>query len=258
MRDTAAGGEGAVPIVCGGRQSRSPRGQHCMAYATRTSRARLHIRDTSPICVTAPVLARPQARDGKACRGGDGSENLGGGDRGADDNDDFADSGEANMRYGTYGKTGIRASKLGFGAMRLPVIEEGEKERVDFDKSTPLIRAALASGINFIDTHHNYHDSQSEEAIGYATEGLDRSHVLHTDEELDVEGPVAGRDVARADGGGAQEGKDGLLRPLPHAQPGVGAVREDRRGVHEGRDARRRKRGWCGTSGCPRTTSRRT
>ncbi len=80
------------------------------------------------------------------------------------------------MRYTAYGKTGLRLSKLGFGVMRLPVIElpDGE-ENVDFDKSTPLLRRALELGINFFDTHHNYHNTQSETAIGYATEGVDRS-----------------------------------------------------------------------------------
>ena len=80
------------------------------------------------------------------------------------------------MRYTTYGKTGLEVSKLGFGVMRLPTIEnDGGREQVDFDKSTPLLRRALELGINFFDTHHNYHGSQSETAIGYATEGMDRS-----------------------------------------------------------------------------------
>ena len=81
------------------------------------------------------------------------------------------------MKYTTYGMTGLRVSRLGFGAMRLPLLPgtDGDEEKVDFDKSTALIRRAFALGVNFIDTHHNYHDSQSEEAIGRATEGLDRS-----------------------------------------------------------------------------------
>jgi len=80
------------------------------------------------------------------------------------------------MRYTTYGKTGLRVSRLGFGAMRLPVNTAADgKETVDYDKSTPLIRRVLELGVNFIDTHHGYHGTQSETAIGYATEGLDRS-----------------------------------------------------------------------------------
>lgn len=80
------------------------------------------------------------------------------------------------MRYTTYGKTGITVSRLGFGAMRLPVKKGADgSEEVDFDESTPLLRHAIEAGINFFDTHHTYHNSQSETAIGYATEGLDRS-----------------------------------------------------------------------------------
>jgi hypothetical protein len=83
------------------------------------------------------------------------------------------------MQYVTYGKTGLKVSKLGFGAMRLPSSPTSDgKEQVDYDKSTPLIRKAIELGINFIDTHHNYHDSQSEIAIGLALEGLDRSKVF--------------------------------------------------------------------------------
>jgi uncharacterized protein len=84
------------------------------------------------------------------------------------------------MRYTTYGKSGVKVSKLGFGAMRLPVKEssDDDHEQVDYDKATELIRKCLDSGINFIDTHHGYHSSQSETAIGYATEGIDRSSFI--------------------------------------------------------------------------------
>jgi len=83
------------------------------------------------------------------------------------------------MRYTTYGKTGLRVSRLGFGAMRLPVTPTPDgKEQVEYDKSTPLIRRAMERGVNFIDTHHNYHYCQSEIAIGLALEGLDRSKVI--------------------------------------------------------------------------------
>jgi len=63
--------------------------------------------------------------------------------------------------------------------MRLPVYTDKDgDEQVDYDKSTALIRRALELGINFIDTHHDYHNSQSETAIGLATEGLDRSSFI--------------------------------------------------------------------------------
>lgn len=86
------------------------------------------------------------------------------------------------MRYTTYGKTGLKVSKLGMGVMRLPTkpgpLGDGSDDVVDFDKSTPLLRRCLELGVNFYDTHHNYHDSQSEEAIGLAFEGKDRSSYI--------------------------------------------------------------------------------
>lgn len=83
------------------------------------------------------------------------------------------------MRKTTYGRTGLEVSKLGFGVMRLPVVErEDGTETVVFDESTPLLLRALELGINFFDTHHNYHSSQSETAIGLAFEGVDRSSYI--------------------------------------------------------------------------------
>ncbi len=80
------------------------------------------------------------------------------------------------MRYTLYGKTGLKVSKLGFGVMRLPKIENDDgDQQVDFEKSTALLQRTLELGINFFDTHHNYHATQSETAIGLATDGLDRS-----------------------------------------------------------------------------------
>jgi uncharacterized protein len=83
------------------------------------------------------------------------------------------------MRYTTYGKTGLKVSKLGLGAMRLPTKEFADgSEQVQFDEASALIRKCLDSGINFIDTHHGYHNSQSETAIGLSTEGRDRASFI--------------------------------------------------------------------------------
>jgi hypothetical protein len=79
------------------------------------------------------------------------------------------------MIYTEFGKTGYTVSRLGFGAMRLPTRPDGT---VDFDLSTPLIRAALQHGVNFIDSHHFYHNGQSEEAIGRAIEGFPREKLV--------------------------------------------------------------------------------
>ena len=71
------------------------------------------------------------------------------------------------MQYKTFGKTGIPMSALGFGAMRLPMA--GEK--VDYDKSTPMIHKAFEAGVNYIDTGKFYCDGDSENAVGKALKG---------------------------------------------------------------------------------------
>lgn len=71
-----------------------------------------------------------------------------------------------------YGKTGAQVTRLGFGAMRLPVT--GPDGSVSFDESTRILRRAIELGINFFDSHHLYLDGHSETALGKAFEGLPR------------------------------------------------------------------------------------
>lgn len=63
------------------------------------------------------------------------------------------------------GNTGIVANKNGFGA--LPI------QRVDMESAAKILRMAYEGGINFFDTARAYSDS--EEKIGKAFEGIDRS-----------------------------------------------------------------------------------
>ena len=55
-----------------------------------------------------------------------------------------------------YGKTGALVSRLGFGAMRLPVIRPDKT--VTFEDSSRMLRRAIELGINIFDSHHNYLD----------------------------------------------------------------------------------------------------
>ncbi|MFH1008351.1 MAG: aldo/keto reductase [Candidatus Latescibacterota bacterium] len=73
------------------------------------------------------------------------------------------------MQTRVFGRFGYQVSQLGFGAMRLPKREDGT---VDFDRAVPLIRRAVELGVNYIDSHHFYHDGDSEVAIGRAIRGL--------------------------------------------------------------------------------------
>lgn len=84
---------------------------------------------------------------------------------------------EEKMRYQKFGKLGYRVSQLGLGAMRLPTGKDG---KVDYDKAVPLIRRAIDSGINFIDSHHFYHQGESEIAVGGAIKGVRDKVFLQT------------------------------------------------------------------------------
>ena len=79
------------------------------------------------------------------------------------------------MKYRDFGNTGVKTSILGFGAMRLPTVGEGDNVRVDMDKSLPILAKGLDSGINYIDTAWGYLNKTSEEAVGEAIAGRDRS-----------------------------------------------------------------------------------
>ena len=82
------------------------------------------------------------------------------------------------MKYRKFGNTGIEVSALGFGAMRLPTIGEGEKIHVDMEKSVPILNRGLDLGITFIDTAWGYLNETSEKAVGEALVGRDRSKIF--------------------------------------------------------------------------------
>ncbi|MEJ6949962.1 aldo/keto reductase [Natronospora cellulosivora (SeqCode)] len=75
------------------------------------------------------------------------------------------------MQYTEFGNTGIKVSKLGFGAMRLPMVEIDGKKDVDYDKATEMIHRAFELGVNYIDTAPYYCEKKSETAVGRALKG---------------------------------------------------------------------------------------
>ncbi len=72
------------------------------------------------------------------------------------------------MKYRDFGKTGCKVSSLGFGAMRMPTVEQDGKKVIDEERAIALIRKAIDNGINYVDTAYFYHDGQSEYLVGKA------------------------------------------------------------------------------------------
>jgi len=75
------------------------------------------------------------------------------------------------MIYKTFGKTGVKLSALGFGAMRLPMKEISGNKIIDDDLAIPLMRKAFDMGINYIDTAPLYCEKLSEISVGKALKG---------------------------------------------------------------------------------------
>lgn len=65
------------------------------------------------------------------------------------------------------GKTAERVSVLGFGAMRLPIID-GDTGKIDVPEATRMLHFALDNGLNYLDTAYAYHNGTSEAFVGNA------------------------------------------------------------------------------------------
>jgi len=65
------------------------------------------------------------------------------------------------MEYRVFGKSKEKVSLLGFGAMRLPVIN-GSMEQIDEKTACAMIDYAVANGVNYFDTAYIYHEGKSE------------------------------------------------------------------------------------------------
>ena len=84
------------------------------------------------------------------------------------------------MIYRQLGKTGLKVSQLGFGAMRLPMQGEGDAARVDRDKAIPMIHRAFEGGVNYIDTAVGYCNADSQVVVGEALQGWRETVVVST------------------------------------------------------------------------------
>lgn len=80
------------------------------------------------------------------------------------------------MKYNRYTNNSPRVSEIGLGAWQLGAgtISNGMSEK----EAIAMVHAALEAGINFFDTAPNYGLGTSEERLGKAFRGLDRSRIV--------------------------------------------------------------------------------
>lgn len=82
------------------------------------------------------------------------------------------------MKYRTFKGINEKVSLLGMGCMRFPMKDD---KNVDEDEAVKIIRHAIDSGVNYVDTGYKYHGGRSEVILGNALKDGYREKVLLAD-----------------------------------------------------------------------------
>ena len=84
------------------------------------------------------------------------------------------------MKYRKSLDNKMTVSALGFGAMRLPIIDD-QTDKINEEKAIKMIRTAIDNGVNYVDTAYDYHGKQSERLVKKALEDGYREKVFLAD-----------------------------------------------------------------------------
>jgi predicted aldo/keto reductase-like oxidoreductase len=80
------------------------------------------------------------------------------------------------MNYRTFGRLEWKPSALGFGAMRLPILDN-DPAKINEPEATRMVRYAIDHGVNYVDTAYPYHRETSETFLGRALQDGYRERV---------------------------------------------------------------------------------
>ncbi len=84
------------------------------------------------------------------------------------------------MKYIDFVKGEFPTSRLGFGLMRLPTAQDGDRRVIDRKRAIAMIRAGIDRGVNYLDTAYMYHGGESEVVAGLALKDGYRAKVRLT------------------------------------------------------------------------------